>query len=348
MTTAHHPSASNNYYWPEIYTDMPIMWTEEGTRPHPYFDTPLPRRFGKVSSLDPEVFSSIAEFVEELLAGTSSGRYSPLEVAGWLERAAADTDEHLAAIRSVTPDPESDLRRLTIDVAILAELGRFFAEKLRAGVFYELHDTTGSRAARGKAVGAYRSAVRAWRTVPVAAGDAYTADLTFGPEAHLRGHWNDRMDAIEADLRDMEERRPEVVGPEDDDRASRVLEAAARPLPDVEVAHDPPTTYRPRADLPLEVEVRGPDASTVTHVVLRYRPMNQALAYAALDMAGSGRRFVARVPGEELDGAYPLAYAFVLRTEAGIAWRHPGLGPDLGFQPYVVVPPLHNPPAGPM
>ena len=40
VTVAHHPSASNNYYWPEIYTDMPIVWSRRETRPHPYLDTP--------------------------------------------------------------------------------------------------------------------------------------------------------------------------------------------------------------------------------------------------------------------------------------------------------------------
>ncbi len=82
LTTAHHPSASNNAYWPEIYTNMPIV---DETRSHPYSDTPSPKRFGAVSSLDPEIFLSINDFTDELIAGHLSGRYSPLDVAGWLD-----------------------------------------------------------------------------------------------------------------------------------------------------------------------------------------------------------------------------------------------------------------------
>ena len=40
-----------------------------GTRPHPYLDTPRPRRFGTVSPLDPEVFSSVIDVVSEELDG---------------------------------------------------------------------------------------------------------------------------------------------------------------------------------------------------------------------------------------------------------------------------------------
>ena len=98
VTTAHHPSASNNYFWPELYTDMPIVWSEEGTRTHPYLDTPTPRRFGTVGPLDPEVFSSVSDFVEELRAGEPSGRVSPLQVAGWLDRLAGDAVRRIDAV----------------------------------------------------------------------------------------------------------------------------------------------------------------------------------------------------------------------------------------------------------
>jgi hypothetical protein len=338
VTTAHHPSASNNYFWPEVYTDMPIAWSGEGAHPHPYIDTPTPRRFGTVSPLDPEVFSSVVEFVEEVLTEEPSGRHSPLEVARRLEELSVQTDRHLTAIRSRVPDPGPELRRWTIDAAILAGLGRFFAGKLRAAVHYELDATTGSRNELEVAIGAYRSAVRAWREVVAAAGDAYASDLTFGPEARLRGHWRDRLDAIEDDLREMEARAARDA-PTADGRSFRLGAADDRMLPEVDVVHVVPLGFRPGTDLPLEVEVRGPDADSVERVTLRYRPMDQSLAYSAATMARSGRRFSGGVRGTELDGAFPLAYAFILRTEGGVAWRHPGLGPSLAAQPYFVLRP---------
>jgi hypothetical protein len=339
VTTAHHPSASNNYYWPEMYTDIPIVWSEEGTRPHPYVDTPSPRRFGTVSPLDPEVFSSIVEFVEERLGDAPSGRHTPLDVAAWLDGLAEETDRHLEAIRRRSGEQDPELRRWALDATILAELGRFFAGKLRAGVHYEIHVGTDSREDLDAAIQAYRAASDAWRAASAAASDAYLRDLTFGPQARLRGHWLDRLAAIDADLGDMEKRaRSRQDRPGRADRLGRLLETAVTP-PRVEVSHDPPGSFRPGADLSLEVELGGPDATTVVDAAVRYRAMNQALAYDELEMDRSARGFVGRVPGGELTGAYPLAYAFILRTQGGVAWRHPGLGPSLSNQPYFVLRP---------
>ncbi len=53
VTSAHLPSASNHSFWPEIYTNMPIV---TGSEPSPYSDTPEPKCFGTVSPLDPRDF----------------------------------------------------------------------------------------------------------------------------------------------------------------------------------------------------------------------------------------------------------------------------------------------------
>ena len=57
--------------------------------PGPYTDSPSPRVFGTVSPLDPQLFSRIDDFADELLKGEQSGKYSPIEVASWLEEYAA-------------------------------------------------------------------------------------------------------------------------------------------------------------------------------------------------------------------------------------------------------------------
>ena len=45
----------------------------------PYTDTPAPRVFGDVSPLDPQLFSRINDFADELLEGERNGKYSPIE-----------------------------------------------------------------------------------------------------------------------------------------------------------------------------------------------------------------------------------------------------------------------------
>ena len=77
VTTTHGASGSNNTYWPEMYTNMPIV---DASRNQTYRDTPQPALFGNVSSFDPQLFWRIAEFDKD-----DGLKYSPLEVAQWLE-----------------------------------------------------------------------------------------------------------------------------------------------------------------------------------------------------------------------------------------------------------------------
>ncbi len=233
VTSAHHPSASNNYYWPEVYTDIAIIGGDGSVETH-YYDTPEPKRFGTVSPLDPEVFLTAEESARELEVGVADGRYSALEVAAWLERLAAEAAAALARVDAASSGPPVEVRRLIVDVAIQAALGRFFAGKLRAGVAYERYRLSGGRAVLVAALEAHRSARGAWADVVAAAGGVYSSDLTYGTQAWLRGSWADRLPAIDDDLGAMEalaaahvadvaERRDAVV-----DRRSRTCRTTRR------------------------------------------------------------------------------------------------------------------------
>ena len=57
----------------------------DAAHPGPYTDSPMPRVFGNVSPLDPQLFYRINDFADELLKGERSGKYTPIEVAQWLE-----------------------------------------------------------------------------------------------------------------------------------------------------------------------------------------------------------------------------------------------------------------------
>ncbi len=151
ITTAHLPAAANNNYWPEMYENMSIIdaATIDTQRPEPYgpSETPSPRRFSTVSPLDPPLFLRIEDFVDELLnpAVKVSGKYTPLEVAQWLEDLAQDSDVKLAEAMNGVPNREAGpSRRLALDVSIQIGLGRFFGKKIRAAVLYAIFERTGS------------------------------------------------------------------------------------------------------------------------------------------------------------------------------------------------------------
>lgn len=334
ITTAHLPSAVNNSYWPEMYTSMSIV---NEARPHPYDDTPSPRRFGTVSPLDPVLFAGVDEFADELARGTRSGKASPFEVADWLEQTADAAAAHLAHVgpQDGLPGP-SDLARTARDVAIQIGLGRFFAEKLRAGVWYAVYERTRDRDSLGRALAAYRAARAAW--VKLAEGaDVYDRDLAFGLAAHLRGHWKDRLPEIDLDIADME---AALQGPNSDSRGVPRLDlsAACRSTSRPYCEHTPPACFQPGQ--PVAVDLLCPadcSAASPTSVRLHYRHVNQAETYVSVEMAAVPGRFRGDIPGTYTDSPYPLQYFFELRCGVAEAWLYPGVDVESLGQPYFVI-----------
>jgi hypothetical protein len=331
-TTAHHPSAANNRYWPEIYTNMPIL---EHGRFHPYRDTVEPRRFGTVSPHDPMTFSSIEEFADGVVGAQRDGRYSPLRVAAWLASSAEAASTALQeAARLVSDGDTAGFRRLSIDVRIQCGLGRFFAHKLRAGVAYELYTRTRQRGYLEQAVRWYERARADWVEV-VENGRVYRNDITVGGEAWLRGHWADRLPAIDDDLGDMRRelaRTPANTGERD---GQDILGLDPEP-PVARYRHTPPASFRPGEPVEVTLDVTVLDDASPT-VTLYYRRLNQAEAYASTEMARDGETFRAEIPAAVTDSPYPLMYLFEVRAAPDAAWRYPGLDDDLANQPYFVV-----------
>jgi hypothetical protein len=330
VTDAYHPSAANNRYWPEIYTNMPIVDHE---RPHPYRDTLEPRRFGTVSPADPELYARVDDFAHEVVSGKRSGRYSPLQVAAWLDaRATAAEDALVEAQRLVTDTQAVPFRRLAIDVRIQIALGRFFAAKFRAGVAWALYYKATAEPGRlQEALEQYRVARDQWN-VAIQHGSVYRDDITVGGESWLRGHWTDRLAAIEADLNDMEAAWSRVGS-----SAAAAIPALADldPAPPaVECAHEPLAAFVPGEPVTVRLQVAG---GPVRGVSLRYRHVNNAERYIAAEMVQVAGGYEATIPAAYTDSPYPLMYHFELRAADGVAWYWPDLGDDLADQPYMVV-----------
>src|SRR5215471_1277569 len=198
ITTAHCPSAANNNYWPELYLNHTLI---DAAHPGSYSDTPAPKVFGNVSALDPQLFSSPNDFADELLGGKQSAKYSPIEVAQWLDDYAEGAAKHLTAAATQLKDKaNSEYRRLATDVAIQAGLGHFFAAKFRAAVLYRIFEQTQARAALEAALDQYRKSRTAWVEFADLAKDVYMSDITVGELPQLHGHWLDRLNGIDQDI----------------------------------------------------------------------------------------------------------------------------------------------------
>jgi len=339
VTTAHLPSAANDTYMPEIYTNQSIV---DAGLPSPYGDTPSPKVFGYVSPLDPQMFSTIEESVAEVLAGNRSGKYSPCDVARWLDSLAGSAEHHLAqALKAGTSPPDAELRRVAVDVTIEAGLGRFFAAKLRSGALYALYRRTSSAAALEEAAREYERARAIWSHFAQYARGVYVSDITIGPLPHQRGHWLDRLAAMDADIaamrRELASARASRSAAVDHPAIHQLLSADRSPVP--APRHSPPAHFTPGQPLALAIAV---DRNTpVVTARLFYRHVNQAEEYGCVELTQHEGELQAVIPAAYTASDYSLQYFFELRETDDRAHRFPGFTSDLGNQPYFVVPASH-------
>jgi hypothetical protein len=340
VTSAYAPSGGNNTYWPEMYLNMPIVNT---ARRDLYGDSPSPRRFGTVTPFDPQSFAGVDEFAAELLKGGRSGKFSPAEVAAWLEELSATAAKKLAeADKKIALRTGAEYRRMALDVAMQSRLGGFFAWKFRAGVLYALFVQARHGPALEQAVAAYRKARGYWAELAEQARGVYAKDITIGPAEVLRGHWSERLPAIDADLADMQKKLDEFKAatppPAGVANAKHVEKAMATVLhppkaPTTRVEHAAPKPFKPGDVVSVAATA---NISRVSAMRLHYRHVNQAENWRVAEMETEGRRWSAQIPGEYTNSPFPLQYYFEVR-EKDVAWLHPGLGSMLVDQPYFVL-----------
>jgi hypothetical protein len=333
VTTAHLPSAANNLYWPELYLNHSLF---DAAHPGPYWDSPAPHVFGTVSPLDPQLFYGIDDFADDLLKGERSGKYTPIEVARWIEDSAAAATASLArAERQAARKDPPEYRRLTVDIAVAAGLGRFFAAKFRAGVLYRIFERTGDRAALEQVLRAYRAAREAWAGIAARTKGVYMADITVGEERQLRGCWGDRLADIDADIAGVEAKLDSANPAQASGPAARAIaEVLGRPQWRTAAGrHTPPAQFQPGRSLALEFAGEKDYAG----VRLDYRRVNQAERWQSEPMRSAGRLWRAEIPSEYTESPYALQYYFEVREGPERAALYPGFGEQLTGQPYFVV-----------
>ncbi len=329
ITTAHGVSAGNNTYWPEMYLNQSLVDAVSGG--HPYSDTPAPKVFGNVSPLDPQLFSRMNDFADALLAGETDGKYSPIEVAQWIEDYASAAMKNLTGANGTS----AEHRRMAIDVTIQAGLGKFFGAKFRSGVLYRIYQKTNDRVALEQSVAQYKKARAAWAELAATAKGVYMTDITIGEHPQLRGHWLDRLPAMDSDIAAIQKELDSAKAGERDAKAvSAIKEALGRPeRAKLRCDHNPPSHLIAGQAIDLAITVPPESAS----VRLFYRHVDQAERFETIDMQAQDRTYRASIPAAYVDSDYPLQYYFEVKQKSGKASFYPGLGPNLTVQPYFVL-----------
>ncbi|MFD0751227.1 hypothetical protein ACFQZS_13835 [Mucilaginibacter calamicampi] len=333
--TAHGASAANNIYWPEMYTNMPI--TTDKIKSH-YTDTPTPRVFGNVTPFDPQLFLGVNEYVKQLLAGNSNGKYTPIEVAQWIADHAGEAESHLQQMKLKAKNKtRPEYRRMEIDINMQIMLGKFFAEKLRAGCLFAIYEQAKDRAALEKALQLYKQARSHWAGAANLAKGVYKSDVAVGEEKHQQGHWLDRLPAIDADIAEMEKllataqastvATPPLV-------LTAVNTCLQKPLRiNPEVKHAPVKTFKAGQDITLELNM----ANIPSKAILHYRHVNHGERYQQVEMKAVNKTLSAVIPASYSKSDYPIAYYFELKQDAAAAILYPGFGAKLTDEPYFVM-----------
>ena len=332
ILTAHAESAANNAYWPEMYSNMSIVTPMRDQ----LGDTPSPHVFGTVSPADPQLFLTINDFAKELLSDKRSGKYTPLEVAKWLDDEANAAEQALQSAAKATNKTKPEYRRLVVDVALQAGLGRFFAAKFRAATLYHIYEQTTDRVALDEALKQYKQARDSWESLANTAKGVYMKDVTAGENPWLRGHWLDRLPGIDKDIDRMSKILDEAK-PADTRQAvaitavNSVLNGIKRVT--VKCMHHQPKIFTPGGTINLQIAFEKAPAS----VRLYYRHVDMAERYEFAEMTASGNNFTADIPAAYTQSPYPLTYYFEIAESPASVTLYPGFNELRDNQPYFVI-----------
>ena len=335
VTSAFLPSAANHSYWPEMYSNMPLVVDSERS---PYTDTDKPFCLATVSPLDPQLFASVGQYAKELLAGTISPRYSPIEVAQWLDSLARTSTLALSdARRNAGGKAKSkEFRRIEEDILILNALGNFYADLFRAGVLYSIFEQSSDSQAGTLALVHYKKARTGWSAMAERAKEIYMADVSYGNIPQRRGHWIDRIPAFDTDISAMEKRvsqKPVTSKP-----ATGALQIATRQVKRmyVDSLHTPPTSFHPGSELAITLGIKAGPETQLASVTLWYRHVNQGERWRSIDIKKSANVYRGSIPADYTNSPFPLQYYFELRSSKA-AWFYPAFNSTFSNQPYYSV-----------
>ena len=177
---SHRMDDPNMYVWPELDCGGPIDHNAI---------TPAGEK---------TLFSTPREYAEARVAGHTSAKLSPFDVAVDLERFADETEAKLAELAGMTGQASNlEVRTVREDSAALAALARYHAAKARATGNLSLFYASGERRFLGRAELDATDEIRLWDEL-CARTENYYRRLHLGP---TRGHWRDNRPRVRYDLR---------------------------------------------------------------------------------------------------------------------------------------------------
>jgi hypothetical protein len=286
----------------------------------------LPEYAGEEGS-DIQQFLNVRDEARSIVEGSDTAMRRPEETSRWFAQTADAILAQVAlAEKANGSGPGKEFRTTITDLKILAGLARYHAERLLAGVCYNLYKETGDLASFDEAIGYEKGALDAWSQIVAAAGDVYSENLAFG--AHAVGfprHWKEERQTLARNFEQLQAERQKAAP-----------KAGATHFPLHTAVDAPPSARLWPVGPGLEVAAQVTAPAGVKWVRLRYRHATQYEDYQTAEMTLDAKtgNYTARIPAAFANAKWDLMY-FVEVVDRKGAGR---MFPDLEVEtPYVVV-----------
>lgn len=300
ITTLFQFSPSTWSFWAELYAGRSL---EEHV---------------EIQPSDPMQFYGVYEYADEFLKGKLLGKLSPPQQVEELQSLAQKTLWAVERGRGFEEPQEpfrSELRGTLLDFEVLAELASYHGERLRATTHFAFYGRLRQSAYLSLARKHILGARTHWQRVACLTDGIYNENLEFGGgERGHGGHWKDRLDVVEADIRFLESLPEGLSG-----FTSPELPHAKRPEVTVKTL---PESLPAQSPIPLALSLKPYEA--VASVRAYYRLANQTLSFKRLEMKQTDEGFFeCTIPSEEVDEAWDIVIFFEIVLENGVGFRFP-------------------------
>jgi len=335
ITLAHGVSASNNSYWPEMYENMSIVH-KAPFLPYSY-DLKKPSRFGMTTSCDPQLLMSPQELAKSIYNEKVVDRYSPLTMANWLENFSKNAKKYIVDYKKILKEKNPSLKRVLVDITIQASIGQFFAEKFRSACFWEYYLLNGTKIIGTKALEKYIKARDQWQIASDISKEIYLPDLTYGPQSWLRGRWDDRLPAIEKDIREMEKilNSKKNIKKLSNNKITKKLKIMEnwKDYQKIRVGHKPPKKFIYNQKILLNCTIKSKKNILG---FLHFRHVNQSIKWEKIKLIRNSINLSAIIPAAYTKTLFPLQYYFEIRNKEKSLFS-PGFNMNLSNQPYYII-----------
>ena len=196
ITAVHMPVHPSHFYWPEMSTGAAL-----------FGENNYNSRYGQVSygstePSDPGLFYGIDEYIADQYDTQISGKYTPIQVAGWFKHLAKDIFcclEKLVEVDSLQDNVE--YIQAVIDLKMNAGFALYHAWKISAAYHLSHYKHSTDVLHLQLALACMSVAAEKWDDL-VKNGAVFHKNLEFGlgSSTDRQGHWRDRKSEIEQDL----------------------------------------------------------------------------------------------------------------------------------------------------